>query len=177
MTRLLRAAPQWPGLASQAVKPETSPVRTQALRHGNFITMQLGHLALPGLLEPCLPRDTGSSPPGPGRWVPWAFGSLLSLSSSFSTMSLLFSSFTSSLPLCGLSFSLFFSSPLLFHPALLSPPPFPLPQVSHLPPVFLFPPLSNSPLVEDLPKSAPGLPDQLPTASWPPGVQQTHPCQ
>lgn len=103
----------------------------------------------------------GSSSPGPGRWMPWAFGSLLSLPSSFSTMSLLLSSFASSLPLCCLSFSLFFSSPFLFHPALLSPFPLPFPHVSHLPPVFLFPPLSNSPLVEDLPRSAHGLPDQL----------------
>ena len=60
-------SPQWPGLASQAVKPETSPVHTETPSHGDFITMQVGRWALLGMLWTGLLRETGSSSPGPGH--------------------------------------------------------------------------------------------------------------
>lgn len=65
VTRLLRAAPS--GQARPARLWNQRPAQsTETLSPGNFITMQLGRLALPGRLQPCLLRDSGSSSPGPG---------------------------------------------------------------------------------------------------------------
>lgn len=172
--------PQWPGLASQAVKPETSPACTHTISHPDFVTMQLGHWGpVGGLLQTPLLRDTVSSLSGAGKMDAWALSSLLASPFPF----VLFLRNLSLYPLLPiLIFSLyipFFSSPLslpfVVHPnhslTLFSSP---------VPP--LLPPLSNpfsssfSPsaisVVRGLPKNCSKAPQPAAVA---PGVQVAAP--